>query len=454
VAYSQSTESSLIIQKYSQKFCMIYKPQVNNVIKDSDLSSKMILQINKDRCCAEIETLASISSCEGPAVTRILYSTEDQRSRQWLKGLMNEIGLTISEDGLGNLTGRWTGSDENLSPVATGSHTDAIPFSGKYDGVIGVLGAIEAIRSLQEAGFKPRRSIDVIQFTAEEPTLFGIGCLGSRAMSGSMTVSEMSALRSDQEDDIDKLRKAAGYHLPLSDVLLDSSYYHGFIELHIEQGPRLERDKLDIGIVTAIAAPATLKFELKGDGGHAGAVLMPGRKDALVAATYIIQEIEKAANNSESPDSVATVGIMDIHPSAINSIPSHVEFYADIRDINLDSRNQMVQYIKDRASQVCKDRNIQLKVSTVNADDPCLSDPALLDTIEAACVEASVSFKRLVSRAYHDTLFMSRICPTAMIFIPSESGYSHRPEEYSSPEEIEKGILILAKTLAIMSHDI
>lgn len=409
------------------------------------------MHIEIQKLIAEIETLAHFSEVPAPCVTRVLYSKEDQQSREWLRKLMQDAGLFVKEDALGNMFGRWEGQHPELPAVATGSHTDAIPYSGKYDGVVGVLGAIEAIRALRRENFYPKRSIDVIQFTAEEPTRFGIGCLGSRAMAGSLQEQDILALRDQEGNDINQLRESAGYSGAISDVVVDKKCYHSFIELHIEQGPRLEDAGLDIGIVTAIAAPATLKFTIKGEGGHAGAVLMPRRKDALIPATKVIQEIEAAAKTSDSQDAVATVGLLNIYPGAVNSIPSQVEFLADIRDIRLDTRDEMIHRIKRFAEKICQDHSVNLIIETLNIDAPCQAAEQIVSSIETACITSEYTYKKLVSRAYHDSLFMAQLCPISMIFIPSKHGYSHRPEEYSSPAQIEKGVDILAQTLASLS---
>ncbi|MEM9777037.1 MAG: M20/M25/M40 family metallo-hydrolase, partial [Chloroflexota bacterium] len=207
-----------------------------------------------------------------------------------------------------------------------------------------------------------------------------------------------------------------------------------------------------IGIVTSIAAPATLRVILHGDGGHAGATLMPGRRDALVAASEIVQDVEKAAQESGSPDSVATVGLLQVHPGAVNSIPSKVTMEIDIRDTQLDSRDGMVDRVLAKIDEVCERRNIGREVEILNQDDPCQSGPAVIEAAEAATQDLGHSYKKLVSRAYHDTLFMAQICPTAMIFVPSENGYSHRPEEFTADDDIARGVEVLALTMAKLSN--
>ncbi len=410
------------------------------------------MTVDIDNLIKEINHLATFSSCEGPAVTRVLYSAEDKLSRKWLKDLMLDCNLDVREDGLGNMFGRWKGKNTSLNPIATGSHTDAIPFSGKYDGVVGVLGAIEAIRTLQRSGYQPERSIEVIQFTAEEPTLFGIGCLGSRAMAGNLSLDQLKNLRCSDDKSLEEHLQSSAYTANLDDVCLQKDHYAGFVELHIEQGPRLEDKNRDIGIVTAIAAPATVQMIIKGEGGHAGAVLMPIRKDALVCSTGIIKEVQQIALSSKSKDAVATVGKLDVFPGAVNSIPSQITFTIDIRDIRLDTRDKMIEDIIGFAHAHCEEHACKMEYEILNKDNPIIADEQIIQILQSACEKQNLSFLKMPSRAYHDCLFMAHHCPSSMIFIPSFKGYSHRPEEYSSPDEIKNGVLILAEALKELSQ--
>ena len=257
----------------------------------------------------------------------------------------------------------------------------------------------------------------------------------------------MAALTDTEGHGLDDLRRNAGFTADLEAVRLLPDHYHSFVELHIEQGPRLERDHLQIGIVTSIAAPATLRVVLRGEGGHAGATLMPGRRDALVAAAETVRMVEQAALNSGSPDSVATVGRLEVHPGAVNSIPSQVMMEIDIRDTDVVPRDGMVDQIRQAIDEVCGTRGIQADVEVLNADPPCTSSEQIVRTVEAVTEKLGYSYKKLPSRAYHDTLFMAQVCPTAMIFVPSQNGYSHRPEEFTAPDEIARGVEVLAYTL-------
>ncbi len=237
----------------------------------------------------------------------------------------------------------------------------------------------------------------------------------------------------------------------LADVKLPAGYYKAFVELHIEQGPLLERQQIPLGVVTSIAAPASLMIVIEGTGGHAGGVLMPDRRDALCAAAELILAIENAARSSGAVDTVATVGICDVFPGAVNSIPSRVRLSADIRDTDLKRRDAVMKATEDAGQAIAKKRGVTIHTDLVNADAPATCDSAVVEALSQACRNQQSKFITMVSRAYHDSLFMARIAPIGMLFIPCHNGYSHRPDEYASPEDIVRGTLVLAETLAALS---
>ena len=412
----------------------------------------MNLSIDKDRVARELDQLAAISEAPAPVVTRIVFTAADLRGRGFVKKLCEDSGLKIREDAVGNTFARWAGRQPELSAVGTGSHIDAIPNAGRFDGTVGVLGGLEAIRALARAGFQPRRTIELLIFTAEEPTRFGVGCLGSRLLSGALDGSAADRLKDREGKPLNGVRAEAGFHGSLETVRLAEAYYHAFVELHIEQGPLLERKGIEIGIVTAIAAPASLRFWIEGEGGHAGAVLMPDRHDAFLAAAEIALYIESAAKTSGGEDTVGTTGVCDVFPGAINSIPSRVRLEADIRDIDLARRDRVLHNIEAASEQIAARRGVTVKTEILNADPPAKCDPLAIDMLTRACETHGAAHMRMISRAYHDSLFMSQVAPVAMLFIPCRGGVSHRPDEYSSPEAIAQGILILAETLARLAE--
>jgi ureidoglycolate amidohydrolase len=318
--------------------------------------SGLRLAVDIDRLMAELGELAAESGAAAPGVTRVVYSGADLAARALVKGLFRDAGLSVWEDALGNTFARWEGQRRELPAVATGSHIDAIPHSGRFDGTVGVLGAIEAVRALGRAGFRPIRPIEIILFTSEEPTRFGVGCLGSRAMCGALSALSLACLRDADGNTLEALRAAAGFQGALSEVLIAENRFSAFVELHIEQGPLLERSGTAIGIVTAIAAPAALRLTWEGEGGHAGAALMRGRRDALCAAAEAVLAVEKSAHSVGGPDTVATTGVCRVHPGAINGIPERVILEIDVRDIDQEPRDRVIASIGRAAGEIAARR--------------------------------------------------------------------------------------------------
>lgn len=411
----------------------------------------MNLEIDSARLLSEIEALALISEAEPPVVTRIVFTPADMRARAWLIDHCRTAGLAVRQDAVGNTFARWQGSDPAAPAVGTGSHLDAIPNAGKYDGVVGVLGGLEAIRALQRAGFHPNNSIELLLFTSEEPTRFGIGCLGSRLLSGALSADAARKLIDSNAEPLDEVRRKAGLSGKLEEVQMPGGYYKAFLELHIEQGPVLERERVPLGIVTRIAAPASARISIEGEGGHAGAVLMAERRDALCAASELILATENAARTSSSIDTVATVGMCEVFPGAINSIPSLVRISVDVRDTDLARRDGVMCALETTAKQISERRSVSIRIELLNADAPADCAPDVIDALSASCRKHGQKFLPMISRAYHDSLFMARIAPVAMLFIPCRNGYSHRPDEYASIEDIARGSLVLAETLAGLS---
>jgi N-carbamoyl-L-amino-acid hydrolase len=447
------------------------------------------LSIDTARLLAELHHLATLTDCPATtdaslpaptqAVTRIVFTPRDLEARAWLTQTAQAAGFQVRTDAVGNTFLRWPGSDPSLPAVGTGSHTDAIPHAGMYDGTVGVLGGLEAMRALKESGFIPLRSIETLMLTSEEPTRFGIGCLGSRLLGGVLDPDKADALADRLPETepsaptgltLHDVRTAAGFTGSLSAVKLPADYYHAWVELHIEQGPLLERamqaasapEGTILGIVTNIAAPASYRYEIAGFGGHAGALLMPDRRDALCAASELILSVERhtlAANadakaaGQSGVDSVATVGTVQVHPGAVNSVPSRVALMLDIRDTDVLRRDRTMAALHADIAAIEAHRGVRITETAINADIPAASDPHILDTLKAICTEEHVPYMEMVSRAYHDSNFMARIAPIAMIFIPCRAGVSHRPDEYSTPESIALGTRILALTLARLANE-
>lgn len=407
--------------------------------------------VDEQRLAGELESLAAISSEPAPAVTRVVFTDADRRARGYLETLCLDAGLLVREDAVGNTFATWRGTEPDLPAVATGSHIDAIPNAGRFDGTVGVLGGLEAIRALRRASLQPRRSIELVIFASEEPTRFGIGCLGSRFLSGALDEAAGDRLIDGEGRSLNAVRTSAGVTGPLSSVRLAPGAYAAFVELHIEQGPLLERHGHDIGVVTAIAAPASVRIVVEGEGGHAGAMLMPDRHDAFLAAAEIALAVEAAARSTGAIDTVGTVGVCEVFPGAVNSVPSRTRLELDVRDIDEARRDLVLERISAACGEVAARRGVTVRIEPINADPPAQSSPEIVAAVTSACEARRLRYERMVSRAYHDSLFMSRIAPMAMIFIPCRGGVSHRPDEYASPAAVAHGTGVLADTLARLS---
>ncbi len=436
----------------------------------------MTLTINSDRLLSELHHLARLTDCPPTqdkslpeptqAVTRIVFTPRDLEARAWLTALAEAASFTVRTDAVGNTFLRWQGIDTSLGAVGTGSHTDAIPHAGMYDGTVGVLGGLEAMRALKESGFTPKRSIETLMFTSEEPTRFGIGCIGSRLLGGVIDADEADKLldRLPETDPnapvgltLASVREAAAFSGTLASVKLEPGYYDAWVELHIEQGPLLEREGIQLGIVTGIAAPASFRYTVEGFGGHAGALLMPDRRDALCAAAEMILSVEKhalAANEkSGGVDTVATVGMVGVHPGAVNSVPSRVTLTLDIRDTEVTRRDGVMAAFHADIAAIEQRRNVKISEEKINADAPAKSNEHIVETLETICKAEGAGYKKMVSRAYHDSTFMATVAPIAMIFIPCRNGVSHRPDEYASPQSIALGTRVLALALAKLANE-
>jgi ureidoglycolate amidohydrolase len=425
----------------------------------------MAIDVDGERLTRELGELAGFTgvepSAEGTAVTRVVFTADDLRARGWLKGLAEAEGFGVREDAVGNTFIRWEGTEPGLAAVATGSHIDAIPHAGMYDGTVGVVGGLEAMRALKRSGVRLRRSVELVLLTSEEPTRFGIGCLGSRLMAGTISGVAADGLRDKDGATLAEVRTAAGFAGSLDSVRMSPGHYSAWVELHIEQGPLLEREAIALnlaagtllGLVTSIAAPAGYRFTIEGLGGHAGALLMPDRRDALCAAAELVLGVERCALATGAIDTVATVGTCGVYPGAVNSVPSRVTLELDIRDTDPERREGVMRALRVEIAGISERRGVKITEEMVNADMPAASSERIVGVVEEVCGELGIATRRMVSRAYHDSLFLAQVASIAMIFIPCRGGVSHRPDEFAKPEDIAAGVRVLTGALAKLGSD-
>src|SRR3954465_8843133 len=307
-------------------------------------------------------------------ITREGFTPTYREGLEFVMALMRDAGLEPRLDAFGNLLGRWTGTDPDAAAVLTGSHVDTTLNAGRYDGVVGVLGAIEAARRLRAQGVTPRRSIEVIAFAGEEPR-FGTGCIGSRAVVGALDRADLDRLRDRGGTSLAAALTRAGFDPErLADARLDAERVHAFVELHIEQGAVLDSQGEPIGVVEAIAAPHDFRVTLRGAATHSGATPMHLRRDALAGAAEAMVELERPPPESASGTTVGTVGIIRARPGAINVVPGEVELDVDVRDSDLAAREQGATDIAPPARAIGARRDLEVEVTPIVEDVPVACD--------------------------------------------------------------------------------
>jgi ureidoglycolate amidohydrolase len=381
-------------------------------------------------------------------ITREVYTPTYGAALERVSAWMREAGLDVRLDAVGNLFGRWDGSEPGAPRVLTGSHVDTTLNAGRYDGVLGVLGAIEAVHVLRGEGFAPRRAIELVAWAGEEPR-FGTGCVGSRAAAGRLERADLDRLCDRDGVSMAAALGAAGFDPGrLAEAEIEPAGVHALVELHIEQGVVLEQGGEPIGVVEAIAAPHDFRICLRGAATHAGATPMRLRRDALAGAAEAMTALERIAGGSPSGTTVGTVGVLRVRPGAINVVPGEVELDVDVRDSDLAAREQVVAGALAEAREIAVRRGLELDVTTIVEDSPVACDPRVIAAAAAAAEELGLPYRRMISGAYHDAMIMGARVPIGMIFVPSAGGISHHPDEYTAPEDLEHGVRVLAGTLA------
>ena len=380
-------------------------------------------------------------------ITREVFTPTYERAVEHVAGLMRDAGLEVRRDAFGNLYGRLAGREPSLPCVRTGSHVDTTLNAGRYDGVVGVLGAIDAV-----AGLSPgRRPIEVIAFAGEEPR-FGTGCIGSRAVVGDLSRGDLDRLVDRDGVSLAAALRGAGLDPDaIAEAIWDPAAVHAFVELHIEQGIVLDSSGDQIGVVTAIAAPHDLRIRLTGAATHAGATPMALRRDALAGAAEAMVELERLATGSPSGTTVGTVGVLRVRPGAINVVPGEVELDVDVRDSDRDARQAVVDGLLAVVGVLASRRGLTAAIEEIVRDEPAACAPLVVDAAQQACDALGYGSRRMISGAYHDALILARRVPVGMLFVPSAGGVSHHPDEHTSAEDIDRGVAVLREVLASLA---
>ncbi|WP_019635943.1 Zn-dependent hydrolase [Paenibacillus fonticola] len=410
------------------------------------------MEINKDRLWARLMELGQIGKQTSGGVTRYSFTPDESRAKDLVIAYMKEAGLAVREDAAGNVIGRREGTNPEAAVVLTGSHIDTVPDGGVFDGALGVLSAIEALQCMNELEIRNAHPIEVITFTDEEGSRFGLGMIGSRAVAGTLRQEDLEQ-RDEQAISIaDAMRTAGLDPQRIGEAAKPSDEVKAYVELHIEQGRVLENLHEPVGLVTGIAGPLWQQFTLIGHAGHAGATPMHLRRDPMQAAAEILNYIYTEAKKYEN--AVATVGKLRTLPGGVNVIPGEVQFSLDLRDIDEADRNRLEASIHTYSQQVCEQLGIELEVELLQRVAPSPSSPLVQEAVAQAGKIAGLSdLPRLVSGAGHDGMQFSSLWPLGMIFVRSRNGISHNPEEWSSPEDCAAGTEVLYHTLLGLANE-
>ena len=413
--------------------------------------------IDKRRLMRDLNAIGRIGIGDHGSVTRLVFSIKELRSRQVLIHLMRQAGLKIHVDAIGNIFGRLDGADPKAPALLAGSHLDTVIHGGKYDGPVGVIGALEAVRTIRENKIPLRAPLEVVCFIGEESSRFGFSTLGSSLVAGEVQPKDLTNAVDAQGTKLADVLSSLGISARnLSRLARDPKSMKAYLELHIEQGPILEAKAKRIGLVTSIAAPSRFKVIFAGRADHSGTTPMEMRKDALVAAAQLIEYVEKICRKFSSMEKgrvVGTVGAMKIEPGVINAVPGRAELSIDIRSTSAPAKDKVARLVKQRGAAIARDRGIAIEVLNIRAEDPVPLDKRLLRITRQLCDEKAIDYEIMPSGAGHDAMQMAKITPAGMIFIPSRRGISHNPLEWTDPDDIALGAQLLMETMIRVGNE-
>ncbi|MDT8860887.1 Zn-dependent hydrolase [Alkalihalobacillus sp. MEB130] len=406
-----------------------------------------INQINQQRLWKTIKELSEIGSGTNIAeegVTRLSLSLEDLEARHYVISLMEEAGLDVRVDEVGNIIGKLEGTDPNAPIVMTGSHVDTVLQGGVFDGTLGVLGAIEAVRSIKESGIQLTHSIEVVSFTDEEGTRFGTGYIGSKAMTGYLDEATLSLTDANGITYAEALHQAGFDPTLYKQAIRKPEEIKAYVEMHIEQGKVLEENELAVGVVTNIQGPVWVEVTLNSHPDHAGATPMNMRRDASLAMAEVMLEVERIATKYQG---VGTVGKLKVEPGGVNIIPGKAIFSIDLRHGDIELRTKMVNEVTASIEEISKKRLIEPVIELKKSVDPAVCSSTIVDLLEESCKELDIPTMKLPCGAGHDSLMMTKITEMGMIFVRSKDGISHNPKEWTEKEDCVKGTHVLLQAL-------
>ena len=405
------------------------------------------LNINSKRLNQTLLNLGRIGSTP-QGMQRLAFTQYDIDARDMTLSLMRSAGLHTRIDPAGNIIARKEGTSSDLAAIALGSHIDTVPNGGKYDGALGVMGAIEVAQTLEETQTKLRHPLEIAVFTNEEGTRFKRWLFGSRAMAGLLESDDETAADDEGIPMSSRLADIGGNMLQISKAPRQVSEISAYFELHIEQGPELHQSGVPIGVVTGITGRWVYGVEIIGVANHAGTTPMSGRQDALVSASQLVLAVQRMASDLEICR-VGTVGNIQSYTNAANVIPGRISLGVEFRDVDMNCLAAADQELRKLANQIEQKDRVTITITRFENTESVQIKPTMQNLVEQAANLTGLNHKRLPSGAGHDAQAMANITDTAMIFVPSVNGISHAPEEYSNPEDCANGTQVLLNLLML-----
>jgi hydantoinase/carbamoylase family amidase len=385
---------------------------------------------------ADLEAAARIGA-DGGGVTRFAWSPELAKANAWLMERLAELGLETELDAAGNVLGRWQAGEGKA--VLLGSHLDTVPRGGRYDGALGVIAALDVVRRLRAESVEPRRPLWIVSFNDEEGGRFQTGMLGSRAFVGDLDLDDWRGRG------IPEAMAAAGFDFERLPEARRIDGVGAYLELHIEQGPRLERSGVDLAVVTAITGMLGFRARFEGMANHAGTTPMELRRDALAGAARAVLALRDEARASE--DMTANVGVISVEPGGFNVVPGAAEFTIDARSPTPEGFARLDEVVRATLDRIAREEELGLDLGETHRKEPVALDEGLQALLEEGAAAEGASTTRMASGAGHDAMVLAHYVPAGMLFVPSRGGLSHCPEEFTTPEHCELGTRVLTRAV-------
>ena len=410
--------------------------------------------IDAKRFERNFNAISEFGALKGGGLTRLAFSKEDLEARKFLINLIEKNGFKLKIDNVGNIYAIYDeGCEADAKPVCVGSHIDSVPNGGFYDGTLGVMAGLEALSSIKETGIKLKRPLWLINFSCEESSRFKTATIGSKIISGKLSQQRLHELKDEDGISLFEAMSAAGFKPQnLDEAILKENSLHAYLELHIEQGPVLERSAISVGVVSGIAAPIRFEITIRGKADHSGATPMNMRSDALLAASHIIIAANKFAKNKKT--AVATVGYAHAKPGVLNVVPGEARLGVDLRDIDKASLEELNLELRNFVGELSRELKFSYEIRELSSDEPVKLSEHAINLLEDEAKKLGIKTLTLPSGAGHDAMNLTKLANSVgMLFIPCVDGISHNTKEAINFKDAVSATKILTNALIRLSNE-